>query len=199
MFIDLIRRVHSGKGAVRVLDVGGTAAYWENFDPADLNSLNVEITLLNPQQSSGSNGRFHSISGDGRDIKCDDNAYDFVHSNSVIEHVGNHSDMLSFAGEVRRVAKSYFVQTPNYWFPVEPHYRTAGFHWLPISAREQLLLRMSLGSFAKAVDVAEAQRAARDSQLLTERRLRSLFPDAEIAREKTYGLTKSLTAYRLAV
>lgn len=50
-----------------------------------------------------------------------DNEFDAVFSNSVIEHVGDYEAQRQMANEIMRVGKRYFVQTPNFYFPIEPH------------------------------------------------------------------------------
>ncbi len=54
-----------------------------------------------------------------------------------------------FADNVRRLAPRYYVQTPNYWFPFEPHFRTVGFQYLPERLRVMMLRRFALGFFQK--------------------------------------------------
>lgn len=48
----------------------------------------------------------------------------------MIEHVP-HELQPAFVSEVRRVATRYFVQTPNRYFPIEPHYQLPLFQFLP--------------------------------------------------------------------
>jgi hypothetical protein len=36
------------------------------------------------------------------------------------------------------VADRYFVQAPNWWFPVDPHYLVPGIHWLPAAWQKWL-------------------------------------------------------------
>jgi hypothetical protein len=88
------------------------------------------------------------------------------------------------------------VQTPNFGFPVEPHYRTIGIHWLPEQARVALLRKRRLGFYPKAASLDEAMRYAEDAILLTHGQMAELFPDARIEREKVAFLTKSLIAIR---
>src|ERR1700716_3053326 len=49
---------------------------------------------------------------------------------SVIEHVARERRG-KFAAEVRRVGRGWFVQTPAFSFPIEPHSLLPGAHWLP--------------------------------------------------------------------
>ncbi|MES9886984.1 MAG: methyltransferase domain-containing protein [Candidatus Sedimenticola sp. PURPLELP] len=60
----------------------------------------------------------------------DDNQFDWVFSNAVIEHVGNDSDQLRFVNEMMRVSKNVFFTTPNKYFPVESHTNAFFIHWL---------------------------------------------------------------------
>ena len=104
--------------------------------------------------------------------------------------------MLAFAGQVRRLAPSYYVQTPYFWFPYEPHFGCPAFHWLPESTRVALLTRRAMGHYPKADNVSVATQWAQSARLLDQQQMASLFPDAVVRREKFGGLTKSLIAIR---
>ena len=108
-------------------------------------------------------------------------------SNSVIEHVPKELQG-AFASEVRRVADRYFVQTPNKWFPIEPHYQLPLVQFLPERLLKALNRRFSFGWREKG--------RWEPITLLSAGELRRLFPDAEIHRERVFGLTKSLMAVR---
>ena len=60
--------------------------------------------------------------------------FDLVYCSSVIEHVARERRG-KFAAEVRRVGRGWFVQTPAFSFPIEPHSLLPGAHWLPLRAR----------------------------------------------------------------
>ena len=49
------------------------------------------------------------------------------------------------ASEVQRVAKRYFIQTPNRYFPIEPHFLFPLFQFLPISIRVWLVMNLNVG------------------------------------------------------
>ena len=112
--------------ATRVLDIGGTPECWQ------LLAIRPRVTLLNTPRAKGELGGAESwVAGDGRALPFRDAAFDVVFSNSVIEHVGDRESQRRFAREVVRVGRSYWVQTPNRWFPVEQHLLTPVVHWLP--------------------------------------------------------------------
>lgn len=135
-----------------------------------------------------------------------DQHFDIVFCSSVIEHVTVPKDQLDavrdkraftaaswerqrqFADEIRRVAKGYFVQTPNKWYPVESH------TWLPLPI--VLLPRAAQLRVVEWTNRWWVKRTEVDWNLLTERTMAELFPDAEIVRERTAGLTKSLIAVK---
>jgi SAM-dependent methyltransferase len=63
-----------------------------------------------------------------------DDEFDLAYSNSVVEHLPRAS-RAAFAAELRRVARGWWVQTPAFSFPVEPHALLPFAHWLPERAR----------------------------------------------------------------
>jgi hypothetical protein len=100
------------------------------------------------------------------------------------------------AREVRRLAPRYFVQTPNFWFPIEPHFRAPFIHWLPEPWRVSIIMRFACGFFPRARSCDEARRILDELRLLDAQAMAELFPDAMIERERFAGFTKSLIAVR---
>lgn len=186
LLLSMILEVFGEKGKVEIIDVGGTRTYW-NIIPVDLlRAQNAKITIVNlpGTEMTFDNPVFSFVEGDGRNLSnFAHNAFDIAHSNSVLEHVGNWDDMRRFAGEIARVGKKYFVQTPSFWFPIEPHCMTPFFHWLPLSIRMQLVLRFELGHWKKAANLSEAQHIVESARLLTRKKMQALFSDAIIRTE----------------
>jgi SAM-dependent methyltransferase len=123
------------------------------------------------------------VQADGTDLPFADGEFDVAYCNSVIEHVVEPAARARLAAELRRVAARYFVQTPNRWFPVEPHSLLPLVHYLPRS------LGRRLWRFGVSGDPFD------ETRLLGARELRRLFPDARIVRERLGPLTKSLVAF----
>jgi len=64
-------------------------------------------------------------------LPFDDQSFDLVFSNAVIEHVGAREQQRAFLGEILRVGKRAFVTTPNRRHPIEFHTVTPLLHYLP--------------------------------------------------------------------
>ncbi|MCY7276615.1 MAG: class I SAM-dependent methyltransferase [Phormidesmis sp. CAN_BIN44] len=118
---------------LEILDVGGRQAHWvrEGFcDP--INRDNISITIINVESAKVSQPNVTFVSGDARNMEqFADNQFDIVFSNSVIEHVGTFDDQHRMASEIKRVSKRYFLQTPNRYFPIEPHFLFPFFQFFP--------------------------------------------------------------------
>jgi len=194
-FLPLLERAARERDVVRVLDVGGAPGFWMAVEDV-WRHLPLDITLVNIGAEDEDRPPYRLRGGDACDLsEYPDMAFDVVHSNSVIEHVGHWREMRSMAREVRRLAPHYWVQTPNYWFPYEPHYRTPFIHWLPEDWRARLVLRKKRG-WIEAETYDKAMTEVQDLNLITARQLAELYPDARIERERIGPLTKSLIAVR---
>ena len=194
----LIEEVFAARGRVRIIDLGGEPEYWLRlFDRDLLETCKAHITLVNPQAFEVEGPLFTAAVGDACALpEHADFSFDLVHSNSVVEHVGDWPRMEAFAREVRRLAPSYYVQTPYFWFPIEPHFSSPFFHWRSEQARAQLLLKRRHGFAERARDMGQAMRDVQHARLLDKRQFRFLFPDARHIDERAAGLTKSLIAIR---
>lgn len=197
--VELIQAIHAQTGAVRIIDLGGEAAYWRLFDRDLLADCGVHVTLVNPGgvDDVWDARLFTVVDGDACALpQYADNTFDLVHSNSVIEHVGDWVRMEAFAAECRRLASRYYVQTPYFWFPVEPHFSAPFFHWKSEQSRARALMRRRHGFAERAPDVGAAMRDVQHARLLDKTQFRWLYPDARHHDEVVVGLTKSLIAVR---
>lgn len=184
---------------VEILDLGGSEKYWligEAFIEANRDRLH--FTLINPEkQEEKDTETFTFLVGDATDPALfAGRTFDVVHSNSVIEHVGDWAAITRFAENTRRLGKRYYMQTPNYWFPYEPHFRFMGFQWLPVAVRIWLMTKMRLGFFERQKSADDARFHVESIRLLTTGQVRKLFPDGRIEFEKIAGLAKSILAIR---
>jgi hypothetical protein len=80
-------------------------------------------------------------------------------------------------------AAAYWVQTPNFWFPIEPHFLVPEWQWLPESARVAVLRRRSVGWKPRTSDLEPARREIRETRLLRRRELVQMFPGASLVPE----------------
>jgi hypothetical protein len=178
---------------VHILDVGGTESFWLINQLFDQN--NLEITLLNLEKQLTSLPNITSVLGDARDIQFSDSSFDVVFSNSVIEHLGEFRDQEKMSKEVQRVGKRYFIQTPNKFFPIEPHFLFPFYQFLPSSIQVRLLQNFDLGWIRKTPHKEDARQLIDGIHLLDRVTFQKLFPTSNIYIEKFLGFTKSFTAY----
>jgi hypothetical protein len=179
----------------RILDVGGTPFNWSLLD------IRPRVTIVNmPRAREAFDAQFTSVFADGRQLPFRDQSFDIVFSNSVIEHVGDRDNQRRFAVEIARVGLAYWVQTPNRWFPVEPHLLTPFLHFLPAAWQRRVARHFTVWAL---IDRPSRDRwefyiehYLRDIRLLDAGDLGRLFPGAKIVRERLGGWTKSLIAVR---
>ncbi len=192
-----------------ILDMGGgDGSYMDRFK-SSLNNYKVIIADIdeNAMQTARNKGYFTSqIDAASNRLPYNDQEIDCVFCNSVIEHITIPKDQLwsersrsdnfskdafeiqkKFAGEIRRVAKKYYVQTPHRAFPIEAH------TWFPfvgyLSRKNQLRVIKQLNKFW-------VKKTAPDWNLLDEYEMQKLFPDAEIIVWKKYGFKKEIIAIK---
>lgn len=128
----------------KILDVGYTNKEFSDHDnyleksfpfPQNITALGIE----DPGEFSKRYPEVTVIEYGGNDFPFKDNSFDICWSNAVIEHVGGHDKQLHFLKEINRVSKSFWVTTPNAFFPVEVHTRLPLLHFLPKSNFDSFL------------------------------------------------------------
>lgn len=114
---------------MRILDVGCGTLGLRGLEPG------LDITGVDVADRPDYPGPFVRADATVR-LPFDDDAFDLAYSSSVIEHIAP-ADRAAFAREVQRVARGFYVQTPAYSFPVEPHALLPFAHWLPRGLRRR--------------------------------------------------------------
>lgn len=131
----------------RVLDVGCGRIGLLTLEP-DLDITGVD--LADRPDYPGPFVRADAANG----LPFADHEFDLVYCSSVIEHVPP-PRRAAFAREIRRVGRGWFVQTPAFSFPIEPHSLLPGAHWLPVSLRKRY---WQLGAAASWEEIALLRR-----------------------------------------
>lgn len=179
---------------LKILDVGGTPLFWEKMGFAD--NEDYEIIVLNLSKGVSSHANIKTVAGDATDLnEYSDNEFDVVFSNSVIEHVGGYEEQIMMAKEVRRVGKRYFLQTPNYLFPFEPHFLCPCFQFFPLWLKVLMVRNFNLGWRRKTSDKQKATEIAKSVRLLRRRELEELFPDGTVYNDKLFSMIYSFLVY----
>lgn len=158
----------------RIVDVGCGTLGLRGLEPG------LDITGVDVADRPSYPGPFVRADATTR-LPFDDDAFDLAYSSSVIEHL-DPARRAAFAAEIQRVARGFYVQTPAYSFPVEPHALLPFAHWLPPAVRRPY---WRLGAAGGWEDIA----------LLRRGELAALF-DGEIVAERLAGLVKSWIAVR---
>jgi hypothetical protein len=183
------------KPGTRVVDLGGSPSIWENVPiPLDVTILNLPGAVtsfeLDALAASAKLHTFHFVEGDACDVhQFPDRSFDLAFSNSVIEHVGPQEKQEALAREVIRLGKSYWVQTPSAWFPIEAHTGMPFYWFYPERFRAWLLWKSQKKHPTWWTEYVAGTR------VLSRRRMAELFPSARIHVEFFFGLPKSYVAW----
>lgn len=178
---------------ISILDIGGTVEFWKAME---FEEDNVTITLLNIEPPPNVDYPFYTMQGNATNLSSVANAaYDIVFSNSVIEHLYTWENQQKMAAEVQRVGKYHFIQTPNYWFPIEPHWVFPFFQYMPKSLRIWLTQHANLGHIGKKANLEDAKKQVEEIKLITKTEMKLLFPQSTLYKEQFMGFNKSFTAY----
>ena len=194
--MSLLDKLTKGGKKIKILDIGGTEDYWNSMG---LNlGNNIEIVLLNLYKIEVRGAGFSSIKGDACNLEAmPDKSFDLVFSNSVIEHLFSIENQQKVASEVIRVGKNYYIQTPNKFFPIEPHWVFPFFQFLPFGLKVYLTKNFNLGHIPKAKNKQEAIDLVNEVNLLSKKELESLFSESRLFIEKFIGFDKSYAVYKI--
>ncbi len=174
---------------VRILDLGGSENFWIQMGLAGISAY--EITLVNTEEIRTTAGNIRYVKEDACNFASLGLEFDIIFSNSAIEHIGGSERIKLLASEIISSGRPFFVQTPSYYFPFEPHFLFPFFQYFPERFMIFLLLNFNMGWFSKCNSRAEAIALIRSNRLLKKSELKYCFPGAKLIKERFLGLTKS--------
>ncbi len=183
----------------RILDVGAEIAFsavrgLQLIDfyqwPHNLTALNIDETHIGRVKEKYPD--INAVVGDACHLPFEDNAFDIIYSNAVIEHVGDYRRQRQMAQEIMRVGKNWFVTTPNRWYPFEFHLRLPMVTWLPFHGY------LTAGQIVSYNHVQRKykffQRRHEHLRLMSESEMKACFPQSRIIMQRITFMPETIIA-----
>lgn len=188
---ELLASVFRARPQDSVLDVGASGEVFLQYSLEDVYPYPQRIVAggYEPREIVAARRHYPDpryVLFDGCALPFADQSFDLVFSNAVIEHILGPGRQEMFAREVMRVGKSWFITTPNFWYPFETHHHLPFFQFLPRSL--QMPYNRLLGTHIPKGTVQELG-------LLSARQLYRLFPTSHIAKVRVTVWPETLVAY----
>lgn len=191
----------------RILDLGGyDGSYIATIIPFRKNVYIADIDEKALEIAKSKYGFNTTLLNENGKLPFTDHFFDIVFCNAVIQQATvDKKDIRkyktnkefsaeamkyqkAFAGEIKRIGKNYYVQTPNKYFIIE------SCTWLPVVV--VLLPRQLLIKTIDFFNKFWPKKTKADWNLLTEKDVKNLFPEAEIMKEKSLLMNKSFIAIK---
>ncbi len=200
LFRDFVARI---PGPLRIVDLGGTVGYWRawGLEPGD----RFHVTLINNHDADKTQlherttlPNLANVMRDACDLTPDDyREYDVIFSNSFIEHLTSREKQVAIARQITACGRPYFIQTPNKYSPVDPHFPrpyVPFFAAYPRRLQARLLTLGALGSGSPSPSFDAAMARLGYYHPLSRHDVRELFPNAQIVMERPMGVPMSIVA-----
>lgn len=190
---DLLLDLFQPRPEDQVLDIGASGEVFLRYTFEDIYPYPEKIIAGGYEHHEVASARHYYPNPlytvfDGCSLPFPDKSFDLVFSNAVIEHILGPHRQEQFAREIMRVGKSWFLTTPNYWYPFESHYHLPFIQFMPRPLQREY--NRLLGTH---IPKGETQKLG----LLSARQLQRLFPTSRIAKVRVTFWPETLVAYSI--
>ena len=130
---DLLTRKTQLQGK-RGLDIGTGAGVCAEFFASQVVGPHGSVVAIDRSDQRLEKGQYHFEIVEGVELPFDNNSFDIVVSNHVIEHVGGFNNKSIHLKEISRVLKRggiLYLAFPNRFAVIEPHYNLPFLSWFP--------------------------------------------------------------------
>jgi SAM-dependent methyltransferase len=147
--IEQLLELSNLKQPINMLEIGcgsGGIAHYFATHPI----LKIQVTAIDTHDNRQIHDGYMYYSVKSTELPFDNDSFDVVITNHVIEHVGQQDSQIHHLKEIRRVLKPNgvgYLAAPNRWMVTEPHYRLKFLSWLPRYWRTPYLRLMRKGDF----------------------------------------------------
>lgn len=147
--IEILLNLKPTQKSLRILEVGcGSGGIAHYFATHKILECQVSAVDIYDNRVVSEHYDFKKVTG--VKLPFDDNSFDIIITNHVIEHVGDNIQQLIHIQEIKRVLASNgqcYLAVPNRWMLTEPHYGLKFLSWLPKKFRTFYLKLWRKGNY----------------------------------------------------
>ena len=194
--LELFNRLMNPTKEMKILNIGAEINPTNKYVPQFIDNYpwvnNVSAINLSSEHISLIKQYYPEVNarvGDACALPWEDKHFDIIYSNAVIEHLGSFEKQKKMAAEVMRVGKSWFVTTPNRWYPFEFHMRLPFVTWLPRNGYIRFGQVISYNPVKKKYMTGIRRRGLR---LMTAKELKRCFPSSQIIKQRVTFMAETL-------
>jgi len=200
-----------------ILDLGAAGDYYgeqpffEDHYEYEHNIIGVNVNINELTSLKSKYKGIPLVLADGCCLPFKNKSIDIIFSNAVLEHVGDLRKQKKFADEIMRIGKKWFVTTPNFWFPIETHWKLPFIHFLPRKLQKRIMdsgkkwfVEIPSKSYLRLPGTLQRSLTkyftthgwyGHGYHLLSARKLKKLFPTSKIEKQRTTYYPEVLIAH----